>query len=432
MGDILKEAIADAKAVRETALANAKMALEEAFTPQLQSMLSAKLKEDEFEDEEELAAQDEIPSEDPLAALAAGDEEPGGDGEDVDINIDADGGEDIGGDEFGGGEEEFGGGDEEEAQEEQMIELNGQQFRLVPIQEDDVYFEGNAADKDNAYSETTETPDGGGEDGYVAEDLNLEAIIKELEEEINEEDDEEVDEIKEGNAEDKDNAYDESDPGEDPNHQAGKTGDMNENAGHDHPNSNNPMKHATPNDTDKDVQEAMYEIDDSLFEQDDDDEEIDEQSDSSNIGSGTGVSQASAGDEEDPQGNKLTETQKELEEYKEAVSFLKDKLHEVNILNAKLLFTNKLFKEYSLNNNQKLKVVETFDRAQSTREIKLVYSTLAEQFGDNGSIKRRKSINETASAKSGSTKPSKKSQKVITEEDNVADRFKKLAGIING
>ena len=51
MGDILKEAIADAKAVRETALQNAKMALEEAFTPQLKSMLSAKLKEDEFEDE---------------------------------------------------------------------------------------------------------------------------------------------------------------------------------------------------------------------------------------------------------------------------------------------------------------------------------------------------------------------------------------------
>ena len=53
MGDILKEAIADAKAVRETALENAKMALEEAFTPQLKSMLSAKLKEDEFDGEEE-------------------------------------------------------------------------------------------------------------------------------------------------------------------------------------------------------------------------------------------------------------------------------------------------------------------------------------------------------------------------------------------
>ena len=63
MGDLLKEAIADAKAVRETALANAKMALEEAFTPQLKSMLSAKLKEDEFEDEEEFGGEEEIPGE---------------------------------------------------------------------------------------------------------------------------------------------------------------------------------------------------------------------------------------------------------------------------------------------------------------------------------------------------------------------------------
>ena len=110
---------------------------------------------------------------------------------------------------------------------------------------------------------------------------------------------------------------------------------------------------------------------------------------------------------------------------------MKDKLHEVNILNAKLLFTNKLFKEFVLDNNQKLKVVETFDRAQSTREIKLVYSTLAEQFSDNGSI-NRKSITESASAKSGSTKPSKESKKVISEENQVANRFKKLAGIING
>jgi hypothetical protein len=83
-----------------------------------------------------------------------------------------------------------------------------------------------------------------------------------------------------------------------------------------------------------------------------------------------------------------------------------------------------------LNNNQKLKVVETFDRAQTTREIKLVYSTLAEQFADNGSIITKKSINESASTKAGSTRPSKGSRKVITEEAQVANRFKKLAGLI--
>ena len=53
--DILKEAIADAKTVKETAIANAKAALEEAFTPQLKSMLAAKLEEMEKEDEKEEA-----------------------------------------------------------------------------------------------------------------------------------------------------------------------------------------------------------------------------------------------------------------------------------------------------------------------------------------------------------------------------------------
>ena len=56
--DLLKEAIADAKAVRETALANAKIALEEAFTPRIQSMLSAKLSEEDGED---------VPTEEPVA-----------------------------------------------------------------------------------------------------------------------------------------------------------------------------------------------------------------------------------------------------------------------------------------------------------------------------------------------------------------------------
>ena len=75
-------------------------------------------------------------------------------------------------------------------------------------------------------------------------------------------------------------------------------------------------------------------------------------------------------------------------------------------------------------------MVETFDRTQSTREIKLVYSTLAEQFGDNGSITKRHSIKESASSSVGSTRPSKASRKVITEETEVANRFKKLAGLL--
>jgi hypothetical protein len=409
MGDILKEAIADAKAVRATALANAKMALEEAFTPQLKSMLSAKLKEDEFEDEEEefggedeFGGEEEVPAEE--GSYYEDDEIPGDDDSEVDINIDADGGGDMGGgeeDPFGGGEEDpFGGGEDDEEVEENIIELNGQSFKLVPISEDDEM---------------------GGEEEEEPVSLDLEAVIKELEDEINEEDESEEDAVEES-----DNPYD-----NDEQHQEYKT-----------------VSEGEESDDDKEeVDEASHdddeevEIDESLFNEDDEDDEEDKDdveegttpSVSSGIGGGDNkAANDNSGPTQDPQGTKLTEVSAELKEYKEAVRFLKDKLHEVNILNAKLLFTNKLFREYALDNNQKLKVVETFDRTQSTREIKLVYSTLAEQFSDNGSIKNKKSIYESASSKSGSTKPSKHSRKVITEEGKVAERFKKLAGIISG
>jgi len=390
MGDLLKEAIADAKAVRETALANAKMALEEAFTPQLKSMLSAKLKEDEFgDDEEEFAApeedefggEEEIPAEEPAFAAP----------EEGDYSED---------DAFGGEEEIPAEEPEAEFAEEGVIEINGVKYAPVVSEQGD--------------------EEGGEEEIGIEDDdeLDLEAIIRELETEINEEDDaydETADSSDASHLAEEDDAYDENDPGEQPEHVGGNIGEGEEEG------------------------DEELEIDESIFTEDDDDDEedIEENNDiSSGIGGGDNkqpANNANSASTEDPGNSTDVEALgEELKEYKSAVRFLKDKLHEVNILNAKLLFTNKLFKEFALDNNQKLKVVETFDRTQSTREIKLVYSTLAEQFSDNGSIKNKKSINESASAKSGSTKPSQKSRKVITEENQVANRFKKLAGIING
>ena len=87
---------------------------------------------------------------------------------------------------------------------------------------------------------------------------------------------------------------------------------------------------------------------------------------------------------------------------------------------------NKLFKEYALSNDQKLKIVETFDRAQTTREIKLVYTTLAESFNGEKNVKKEVVKESYASKKSGGTAPK---TKIITEESQVADRFRKLAGI---
>ncbi len=391
MGDLLKEAIADAKAVRETALQNAKMALEEAFTPQLKSMLSAKLKEEE----EEIGGEEEVEEAAPHGGAQALDTPPTTNSdEDPEVRE----------------SEEFEIGDEEESEEvAETIEVNGKTYRLA--EEDD-----EEAAEEDVYAD----------EGEEEEDvLDLESIIKELEDEIGAEEEEEVTE----GAEDADNAYDEKNPA-DRNGLAEGEPEAAED-GYDEKASKEDKNGGVASSTlaEQDDEEEEVEIDESIFteeEGEDDEETVDEQSDSSDIGKGDNqVKQPSASDEEDPGKGKLSE---QLAEYKKAVVFLKNKLHEVNILNAKLLFTNRLFKEFSLDNNQKLRVVETFDRAQSTREIKLVYSTLAEQFNDGGSI-TRKSINESASSKSGSTKP--KAKKVISEEANVANRFRKLAGIIN-
>ena len=80
-----------------------------------------------------------------------------------------------------------------------------------------------------------------------------------------------------------------------------------------------------------------------------------------------------------------------------------------------------------MNNDQKLKIVETFDRAQTAREIKLVYSTLAESYSDGGIITKKVSVKESASRKTRTTAPQRK---IISEENQVASRFQKLAGIL--
>jgi len=129
---------------------------------------------------------------------------------------------------------------------------------------------------------------------------------------------------------------------------------------------------------------------------------------------------------------------KENEEYRSAVVYLRDRINEVNLLNAKLLYTNKLFKQANLNNEQKLKVIESFDLTKSVREAKLVYATLAESFSFGGkkevapAVKKVsttvKTITEGLASKPvASTKPTKPA--VISEGAEMANRFKKLAGI---
>ena len=291
MKDLLKEAIADAKAVRETALANAKLALEEAFTPRLQSMLSAKLAEELSDDEE--------------------------------------------------------------------VELTNE-FETEEYAENDPTFSEGEEEHEEAPEEMAEEPAAEAPEETEDDDLDLEEIIRELE--MEEAEGEEDMESMEENEEEDMESMEEGDYADD------MTDEMDE---------------------DIDINEIIR----SLREEDE--EEVEEPA-----------------------------QEEELEEAYNVIRFLKGKINEVNLLNAKLLYSNKLFRNFSLNEGQKMKVIENFDRAHNLREVKLVYSTLAEGFKMPSS---KKVVKESFASKPvASTKPAKQ---VISEGAELANRFKKLAGL---
>jgi len=311
--NLLKEAIADAKAVRETAIANAKLALEEAFTPRLQSMLSQKIAEesDDFgDDEEELA-----------------------DTPEATVDMDADDSTDLGQEDETAEAYNEVGEDESEGGEETDDDIH-------ETEDEDVY-------------ETEDEPD-----------AELESIIKELEDEAEGEDEVTTDE--------------------------------------DHDDEEVPVTEdeeteAEPAEETEDDEIDLEEVIKALQEEDEDEVTKDE------------------------------EAEEDLKEAYKTIRFLKDKINEVNLLNAKLLFSNKLFRSNGLNESQKMKIIETFDRATSVREVKLVYTTLAESLTGYKPTKRRTVTEGFASKAVNSTKPNKN---VIVESNNFSSRMKKLAGLL--
>lgn len=306
--DLLKEAIADAKAVRATAIANAKLALEEAFTPKLQSMLSTKIRED-FEDEEEVEPEVDV------AAIASEAEQ--------ETNLDFD-------------------------------ELEGS--------EEETEVEGYDEDAEMAPEDELEEADVEGEPSE--DDLELEAILRELEAGTDTEED------------------------EDP---------MAEDAAAVYTGAEDEDEAVTEDATEDEEEFDLEEVINALREEDEEEAPVEEDA-----------------------------TEDDLEEAYATIKFLRSKINEVNLLNAKLLFSNKLFRANNLNESQKLRVIETFDRAASVREVKLVYSTLAESMvGKSGT---KSSMTEGLASKS--TKSTAPKRSVIVESNNFSDRMRKLAGLI--
>lgn len=338
MTDLLKEAIADAKAVRETAMANAKAALSEAFAPKLQSMLNATL-------------QNEI--------------EGGDEGEIEDVNFSdvdfetGDGGEDL----------NFGSDQGEMAPEGDILP---DEPTVTDVKNTDVpspYTYGDDLDSDDEYS--------------------YENIVAEFDKPEDPVDDE-------PNLQEDKKSYQKG-------HGAGKPV-----AG------SKVVKKLNEDDV-----EPSNEAEEGINLQ----ELIDELSQFQAEGDGGG----------EPTDVQLQELKSQLREHRNVIKFLKSRLNEVNLLNAKLLFTNKLFKKHNMNESQKLRVIETLDRASTLKECKLVYSTLEETYvGMKQATKPsvKKIVESIASKRIESTRPQNPVEDtVINEGADLVARFQKLAGI---
>jgi len=356
--DILKEAIADAKAVREVALANAKAALEEAFTPKLQSMLSAKLSEDLNEDDQnEGMYYDEDEKDEDMKEMSYDEDEKDEDMKESDLDEEIDLEEILNELELEENEEVS---EEtvEEAKDEDLDEAKKDDDKEDVKEATDE--ELNEADEDleevvgypnykadqisKVKADATDVNQGLNE----GEDFDLDALLEEINnldennDEINEEVNEEVEEVKE------------------------------------------------------EVEEVKEEV-----------EEVEEAVNPLAI---------------------------ELEETKAALDTVRAELNEVNLLNSKLLYVNRIFKVNQLDPSQKLRVVETLDKAESVKEAKLIYETIKDTFSVAKSKKesfknKTKSLKEgigMASKAVGTTAPKKE---VISESSDMMKRFQKLANI---
>ena len=355
--DLLKEAIADAKAVKETAIANAKLALEEAFTPHLKSMLSAKLEEMDKEDVDE--------------------------GYDEDVKEEMDTKDDM-------KEEKE---DMDEAKEE-LDEINLDEL-LAELEldedartdaEEEGYKDGMKDEKEDLKEDERTDAE---EEGYLDGE-------KDEKEDMEDKDDEEID--LEDMSEDDLKGFIEDvikDLVADGTIEAGE--DFEE----------------------EDVEDVVDVEDIEDVEDIDVDVEIDE----------AVKGEKGAGNEDGDKDDTKIEKETEKMRFKEAldeIEALKVELNEVNLLNAKLLYTNKIFKSKNLSEDKKVRVLKAFDKASSVKEAKVVFETLNEGIASKTTPK----YNTVKGAASKATGTITEAKKPIIESNDVYNRMRKLAGLI--
>jgi hypothetical protein len=406
--DILKEAIADAKAVREVALANAKAALEEAFTPKLQSMLSAKLEEDLDEDmyyDEDESMDEGMHDEDDMdeGMYDEDDMDEGMHDEDMDEDMYEGMHDEDDMDEGMHDEDDMDEGMHDEDDLDEEIDLEEILNELELEEDDDTVLDEEEDLEEAAYPNYK--ADQVRKNYYLASDVNRglnESEEFDLDALLNE-----INNLEEGHCYDEDgkpmpeaHCYEE-----------GKKEDLDEGLKDTFLKIfNNPIvKKLFP--------EEYYGEDGKFmlkkFMED--------------LGAAAGGATSTGTREEG--------IEEELEETKAALNTVQTELNEVNLLNSKLLYVNRIFKANNLDESQKLRVVETLDKAGTVKEAKLIYETIKDTF-NVANAKKASFKSKTKSLKEGigmaskaagtSTAPKKE---VISESNDMMTRFQKLANI---
>ena len=370
MSNLIKEAIADARAMREMAVAQAKAALEEAFEPQIHSVITKKIQAemdgDEEEDEDELEEETEL----------GDDHEAAQDNSGLTENEDSSG---------------IGQGDNKEPSKLSSEETTDDPGGEVDLQS------GHDDAKDN--SGLTE---GDEEEVEDEGEMEFESILRELEDEAELEDEEEMEpeaDMFETDDEDEDEldidiepeAEVDAEPEVDAEVEPEDEMDM----------EVEPEVDVEDEDEELDLEALMGETDD---EDEDDIEKIDALE------------------------SKVNFLTSKLGEALKVVKYQKDRLNEVNILNAKLLFTNKVFRGFNLDNKAKVKVIENFDRAKNVREVKLIYATLMENLAV-GERKGNKNVQRLVEGASSVVKSTNSEKKIVNDDTEVKTRVHKLMGL---
>jgi len=457
--DLLKEAIADAKAVKETAIANAKLALEEAFTPFLKDQLSAKLQEMDKDEKEVKEEKEEVEE---MDAVSWNEKNNPTRSSSVTLKDPK---------KVGKGTPDYAINEEEDLDEE--INLDELLAELDEIDE---------AKKDDSEkvdeNKRTDAEQEGYKDGFEDAKDDIEAELKKMK--VSEEKNEDLDEAKK--AEDKEDvkeAKDEDDKKMDEAKKAEDKEDVKEDARTDAEEEGylDGMKDEKEDMEDEEIDlEDMSEDDLKGFIEDvikdmvsageiepgdefvedevevedvedmevEDDVDVDIEIDEAKKKEGEEVKEAEEIDErksrvkgEKGPGNEDgdkddTKIEKETEKmrFKEAldqIEELKAELNEVNLLNAKLLYTNKIFKAKNLNESKKVKVLKAFDKAKDVAQAKTIYETLNEGLLDKSSINENR-IKGSASKATG-LEP-KSSKQPIIESNDVYNRMRQLAGLL--